>query len=147
MISNNEYPNCTGAFHAASACHKLIMGYLFLEITLGKIGDPRAVEPLIDALQDDAFANVRGRAAEALGEIGDPRSVEPLIAALNDEDWLVRGRAARALGKIGDLRAIEPLKKASKIPFFSFYSGNKEKQWAEDARKAAREALEKIEKK
>jgi HEAT repeat protein len=75
---------------------------------LGRIGDARAVEPLIKALQHFAY-DVRKAAASALGQIGDTRAVEPLIAALNDEDRDVRSPAARALGQIGDTRAVEPL--------------------------------------
>jgi HEAT repeat protein len=52
---------------------------------LGKIGDTRAVEPLIAALKT-RDSDVRQAAAEALGKIGDARAVEPLIAALKDED-------------------------------------------------------------
>jgi HEAT repeat protein len=37
---------------------------------LGKIGDPRAVEPLIQALKDEKL-DVRGYAAIALGRIGE----------------------------------------------------------------------------
>jgi HEAT repeat protein len=77
---------------------------------LGEIGDPRAVDPLIYALQDeDEESDVRSGAARALGEIGDPRAVDPLVEALQDEDENVRLRAAWALGEIGDARAIEPL--------------------------------------
>lgn len=67
--------------------------------TLGKIGDPRAVEPLISALgdEDEGF---RCEAAAALGEIGDPRAVEPLTRALEDESEWVRETAAEALEKI-----------------------------------------------
>jgi len=75
---------------------------------LGKIGDPRAVDPLIVALQDEA-SGVRGNAATALGMIGDPRAVDPLIVALQDEDSDVRWHAATALSMIGDLRTVEPL--------------------------------------
>jgi len=104
---------------------------------LGRIGDSRAVEPLIAALKDEDFL-VRGAAAQALGEIGDLRAVEPLaaalkdeehtrscaadalwrlgtpaveplIAALKDEDFLVRRWAAVTLGHIGSRRAVEPL--------------------------------------
>ena len=78
---------------------------------LGKIGDARAVEPLIGVLSDDD-ENVRWRAAEALGKIGDKRAVEPLIGVLGDEDEYVRSSAAEALGVIGDVRAVEPLIKA-----------------------------------
>ena len=80
---------------------------------LGKIGDKRAVEPLIEALRD-SFSDVRYYAARALGEIRDSRVVEPLIEALRDEDYEVRGNAALALGKIGDKRAVEPLTKSLK---------------------------------
>lgn len=49
--------------------------------TLGKVGDRRAVPPLIAALEDDDDA-VRAAAAEAVGEIGDKRAVGPLKRAL-----------------------------------------------------------------
>lgn len=49
----------------------------------------RAVEPLIHALEDEAY-DVRYLAAQALGEIGDNRAVGPLIKLLKDEDELVR---------------------------------------------------------
>jgi HEAT repeat protein len=44
---------------------------------LGRLGDPRAVEPLIDTLWDDD-ARVRLKAAWALGMLGDPRALVPL---------------------------------------------------------------------
>jgi len=110
--------------------------------TLGETGDIQAVEPLINALNDEnngvrsnstiALVNIgepavkklinalkdkewhiRSNAAETLGELGDTRAVEPLINALNDENSWVRQSAASALGNIGDTRAEEPLKKAS----------------------------------
>ena len=75
---------------------------------LGKIGDPRAVEPLIAALKDAEWI-VREAAAKALGKIGDTRAVEPLIAALKDQNSWARAAAAESLGKIGDPRAVELL--------------------------------------
>ncbi|MCJ7471087.1 HEAT repeat domain-containing protein [Candidatus Bathyarchaeota archaeon] len=68
---------------------------------LGKIGDERAVEPLIEALKDkyDKDRGVRMIAARALGEIGEP-AVGPLIEALKDKDNYVRRDAAGALGEI-----------------------------------------------
>jgi len=74
--------------------------------TLGKIGDPRAITPFIEALGDDN-PDVRRAAARGLGTIGDKRAIEPLIAALKDME--VRVYAAGALGRLGDRRAIEPL--------------------------------------
>ncbi len=44
---------------------------------LGRLGDPRAVESLIDTLWDDD-ARVRTKAAWALGMLGDPRALVPL---------------------------------------------------------------------
>lgn len=48
---------------------------------LGEIGDPRAVEPLIKALDSDQLMSCIG----ALGKIGDPRAVEPLIDVLRNK--------------------------------------------------------------
>ncbi len=87
---------------------------------LGRLGDRRAVLPLIDLLRSakpgtlteaafDIFASVRARAAEALGLLGDKQAVEPLIEALADEDPSTRGTAVKALGRLRDLRAVEPL--------------------------------------
>lgn len=75
---------------------------------LRKIGDVRAVEPLIFALKDRNHT-IRYWVANALGRIGDVRAVEPLIAALQDRDWAVRRNVIDALGRIGDVRAVEPL--------------------------------------
>jgi HEAT repeat protein len=100
--------------------------YIFEDIAgvLGNIGDVRAVEPLIEALGNNANwsmmedthngEDARGAIAVALGEIGDQRAVEPLIKALfyGDGEYCVdlgRVAAAEALGKIGDARAVEPL--------------------------------------
>lgn len=76
---------------------------------LGKIGDSRAVEPLIEALKDI----VQYIAIESLRKIGEP-AVEPLIKALKSKDTNIRSGAARALGEIKDKRAVEPLTEALK---------------------------------
>jgi HEAT repeat protein len=77
---------------------------------LGRIGDERAVEPLIKVLTTDKGSRVRLRAAIALGQIGSERAVEPLIKVLTtDKGSRVRLEAAIALGQIGSERAIEPL--------------------------------------
>ena len=67
---------------------------------LGAIGDPRAVEPLIAALEPDGafqLANTREAIIDALASIGDPRSVDPLLVAMKDEARQTRQAAARAL--------------------------------------------------
>jgi ankyrin repeat protein len=72
--------------------------------------DPRAVEPLIEALKDEDF-DLRRAAAVALGNIKDPRAVEPLINFLERMRW--RGsdldKFIVALGNFDDLRAFEAL--------------------------------------
>jgi len=74
---------------------------------LGRLGDPRAVEPLVQALKDDSYPFVREGAAQALGEIGETKAVPPLMKALKEEIWSVRQKAAEALVEIGDMRAAE----------------------------------------
>ncbi len=109
---------------------------------LGKLGDTRAVEPLIRIL-NDKNREVREKVIEALGALGDIRALEPLfevykdkdeyirfrvllaisnfrdervidilIQALADEDWNVRSWAAKPLGKFHVIRASEALIKA-----------------------------------
>ncbi|MCB2185042.1 MAG: HEAT repeat domain-containing protein [Deltaproteobacteria bacterium] len=109
---------------------------------LGKINDPRSVEPLREILRDEE-GYVRQAAAWALGELNDPRAegallealrdedvsvhaaafgvwargsdppaLGPLLKALRDEEGYVRRAAAEALGELKDPRAVEPLLKA-----------------------------------
>ncbi|MBI5669615.1 MAG: HEAT repeat domain-containing protein [Chloroflexi bacterium] len=110
----------------------------FVAYLLGQAGDARAIEPLIDALQDE-HAGVRGAAANALGTIGDVSAVpylKPLLnhnspqlvvwaafaltrlghdhfavleAALQSAEVDVRRSAILAMQQLGDRRAIEPL--------------------------------------
>lgn len=79
---------------------------------LAQIGDSRAVEPLIAALQDHGNFSMQFAAAKALGDIGDRRAVKPLVAALEADNSDVRWRAAKALGAIGDSRALQALDRA-----------------------------------
>ena len=82
-------------------------------IALGIIGDAKAVEPLIEALNNEN-KDVRGIAAIILGQIGDAKAFKPLIVALNDESEVVRWDVAIALGIMGDAKAVEPLLKVLK---------------------------------
>jgi HEAT repeat protein len=76
---------------------------------LGTLGDVRAVEPLIAALQDGDKV-VRRRAAEALGRLGDARAIEPLIATLQRKDSITRRQAHWALRRIGTPKALAALR-------------------------------------
>jgi hypothetical protein len=72
---------------------------------LGKIGDPRTIPHLVQALQD-WDRGVREEACKALGAIGDPQAIPHLIQALQDREWWVCHAACAALGAIGDSQAI-----------------------------------------
>lgn len=102
LISALEFKDCSTRKDAATA--------------LKKIGDNRALFPLIKALKYkewhesySVMGSVRETAAEALGILRDRRAVEPLIESLNDKDEEVRWKACWALGHIGDKKAVEPL--------------------------------------
>lgn len=71
-------------------------------IALGDIGDARAVDRLLQGLQE----NIRIQAVQALGKIGDKRAEKALFDALNDKNETVRAFAAEALGNMGH---IDPL--------------------------------------
>jgi hypothetical protein len=75
---------------------------------LGNIGDPRAVEPLINSLKD-SDPSVASMAASALADINDPRAVEPLIEVLQSADQDLRTAAINALSEIGDARSVQAL--------------------------------------
>jgi HEAT repeat protein len=103
---------------------------------LARIKDPRAVDPLVEALRKaeiwlapriaDILARhgevvvepmiafldettrhpARAWAANILGELKSPRGFPALVRALNDLDDEVRAKAAAALGRLGDRRAV-----------------------------------------
>jgi hypothetical protein len=73
---------------------------------LGQIGDPRALDSLIAALEDDS-SMVRLRAAAALGSTRHESALAPLIrAATGDPNPDVRGRATFMLGNFRDDRSL-----------------------------------------
>ena len=66
--------------------------------TLGRIGDARALEPLIDALRDRRN-DVRAAATVALGQLRNVRNTGTLIAALRDWRQDVRAAVTTVLEK------------------------------------------------
>ena len=77
---------------------------------LGRIGDARAIEALIETFsKNDGFSEVQQSAAEALGRISDARAIKPLIDKLSNP--VIRWHVANALGMIGE-EAFGPLTKA-----------------------------------
>lgn len=101
---------------------------------LGKLRDPRAIEPLVAACGDDVL-DVRHSAMWALGNIGEPAAIPALVAFMREgsdrASWALAaigepavdpllevlaadhgrhaGLAIRALGRIGDARAAAPI--------------------------------------
>jgi HEAT repeat protein len=66
---------------------------------LARLGDPRALGPLITALRDRDW-RVRRKAAWALGVIGDPRAVIPLRRAMASEMDSVKEMIEEAMQEI-----------------------------------------------
>jgi HEAT repeat protein len=95
----------------AALQHKNLHVRLNAASVLGRVGDKRAMEPLIQCLNDDN-SDVVGCSAIALGKIGDLRAVVPLISALEKTDiqaFLPALYIIEALGVLGDGRAVRPL--------------------------------------
>ncbi|MDX2162351.1 MAG: HEAT repeat domain-containing protein [bacterium] len=69
-------------------------------LMLGKLGDSRAVDPLIEALADSGY-QTRLHAAEALGKIGDPRAIKALLRVVEADHDTVGEAAKTALKTLG----------------------------------------------
>ncbi len=77
---------------------------------LGKIGDVRAVEPLIERLRVDKDTGVKELATKSLGLIGDARPVDLFIEMIPIKP--LRVLAVEALEKVKD---IESLRKHAEV--------------------------------
>ncbi len=73
-------------------------------VSLGRLKDPRALKPLVHALDDDNRV-VRAVAATALGYLGSDAALPALQRATRDHDALVRKRAVEAVASIRNDRA------------------------------------------
>ncbi|MCP9443549.1 MAG: HEAT repeat domain-containing protein [Nitrospira sp.] len=107
-------------------------------VRLGRLKDPRAVEPLVATLRDpdrsvreavvealqaigapsvmalsaclsSADFSVQEAASQILASIADAHALEPLVLALRSQNWIVRMYAAKALGRLKDPRTVSPL--------------------------------------
>ncbi len=78
---------------------------------LGEVGDERAVDPLIQVLQDESVEDeIRTVAASSLGDIGDERAVDILIQVLqNPNDREIENAAIIGLGKVGGAGVVDLL--------------------------------------
>jgi HEAT repeat protein len=70
---------------------------------LGKIGDPRAIEPLIKATRD-RDKTVRGEAIDALGNFNDPRVIKTLEKIAQNEMGISGYSAEKALENIANIQ-------------------------------------------
>jgi len=75
---------------------------------LGRLRDPRSIEPLV-ALREDPSPSVRGSLASALKEFADPRALRTLMALREDPSPMVRTSVASTLAKLTDPQAIGAL--------------------------------------
>ncbi len=73
---------------------------------LGKIGDARAVEPLMERLRVDPDTGVKEYALKSLGLIGDPRPAELYVEAIPIRP--LRVFAMEALAKVKDVEVLKP---------------------------------------
>ena len=74
---------------------------------IGQTRDPRAVRPLIEALNDEDML-VRWNAIKALAEFGDD-AVAPLLRALDTADRFKRRNVVQALGELGGDEVVDRL--------------------------------------
>lgn len=77
--------------------------------TLGAIGDPVAVRPMIELFEEAVDPEVQIALVEALGQIGGPMDLRPLEKAARSEDWRLRAKAATTLGSVGNLTILSTL--------------------------------------
>jgi len=123
-----------GALRADDATPVLVQ-YLFLRTTdpllmqrilasLGKIGDPRGAQPIVELLQRDLDPDTRGTAIFALGEIGAPEALDSLTQiAKTDGDATLRRLANEAAAKVRQHQAI--IKSEAKEPPATFLKPDK----------------------
>ncbi|HOQ32042.1 MAG TPA: HEAT repeat domain-containing protein [Candidatus Hydrogenedens sp.] len=81
---------------------------------LGKMKDPRAIEPLIEILNKEEEGDILVKTIDALIEIEDPKVISPLISTLNHKDIGTRWFACQIIEKLArkgiiDYQAVEPL--------------------------------------
>jgi HEAT repeat protein len=86
-------------------------------MTLGKIGDPRASQPLLQYVLQDGNPDVRGAGIYAIGEIGD-QSIHEDLRRFSDyeDDPRLKRLASEALTKIATRQLAPAPRKASVFP-------------------------------
>ena len=71
-------------------------------VALGNIGDPRAIEPLRQALQQDTDVSVQVCAVRSLGKFREPQLTRELLPYLKASNRGLRMAACWGVGELGD---------------------------------------------
>lgn len=88
-------------------------------LALGSLGHEKAVEPLMEIVEDrNEDATWRRYACDALGKIGDPRAIASLKEVLSSSDAILRSYAVFALGGFEETEIIPLLIQALKDSFW-----------------------------
>ncbi len=94
-LGKKATPILTGAFQNATADY-----LVHLVTTLGYIGDPAAINPILDIINTQPEdANIRQAAYEAMERIPSPKTAISLVQGLQDPVESVRMSAARAIDR------------------------------------------------
>jgi HEAT repeat protein len=88
----------------------------WIQMTLGRLKDPRAVQPLIQDLVERGETNMYCHDCVALAEIGDKSAVEPLLPLLHNKNPVIAGGVVDTLAKLNDPRAVPSLAALMKEP-------------------------------
>lgn len=86
-------------------------------VKLAAAGDPAAIDPLIEVLQQHKDFYCRLGAATALGQLSSWKAADPLVDALTDADQLVRAAASEALRQItgNEIKGFSPMGSADQL--------------------------------
>ncbi len=76
---------------------------------LGRIGDSRALQPLLTALAREREPRMSEALAEALGDLGDLKAIPALLQELKRGNAAVQANAATALGRLRATEAVDAL--------------------------------------
>ena len=74
----------------------------YLATCLGHLRDPRASDPLLEAIQAESDLETRIACIEALGAIKDPRTILDLLKLLDDKEDAIRKYAAFNVGAVAE---------------------------------------------
>jgi HEAT repeat protein len=80
--------------------HEDLIGRGRAALMLGKMGDSRAIDPLIRALDAPGYQTPL-HAVESLGRLGDSRAIDPLMALLPNSKDKLREATVLALKRLG----------------------------------------------